>query len=222
MFIINYCWRNILNWVEEMNNKMFRAKRHINRQKKKYIALLSIVLIGIIIGFSFYFMISDSDKLLVLDNTTKFFEGIQGHNINYLNSIINSSLVNFLYVIVIFILGISVVGLIFIIGILLIKSFIIGFSFASIIATFKLKGLILGFIYIFPHQVLYMTIIILMSFYACNFCTKLFGHLFTERIVNFKVITKRYVFITLLSLIVSLICSLYEVFVATYLIDILI
>lgn len=199
--------------------KLHSIKNSLNKQKKLYLVFISMILISIICGFFFYFIISDSNKELVIKTQQNFFNGIE--NIKYLSSFFNSLFSNFLYVFIIFILGLSVVGFIFIIGIVLLKSFIIGFSISSIIGTFGLKGIILSFIYIFPHQVLFLIVLLLMCFHGCNFCYRLFKHLFMRNIINFRRISHQYLKVFIVSLVCCLLCSLYEVFVMQYLIKLI-
>lgn len=202
--------------------KLCRNKFNLNKQKKIYLGFISMILLSIVFGFFFYFIISNSNKELVIGMQKDFFYGISSSKVNYLSSFINSILSNFMYVFLIFILGLSVVGFIFIIGIVLAKGFILGFSISSIIGTFGFKGILLSFLYVFPHQILFLIILLLMCFYGCGFCYRLFKHLFMRTIVNFRMIKEKYLKVFVISLITSLICSLYEVFVVPSLISIFI
>ena len=194
-------------------------KYSIHMQKKIYLFFISLITISILLGFFFYFIISDANKALVIKTQQDFFYDIS--NINYLSSLFSSLLANSLYMIVIFILGLSVIGFVFIIGIVLIKSFIIGFSISSIIGTFGLKGIILSFIYVFPHQILFLILLLLMCFYGCNFCHRLFQHIFMKQIINFKKVKEKYIKVFIICLIGSVICSLYEVFIVQYLVKLI-
>ena len=175
---------------------------------------------SLVLGFFFYFIISNDNKEMVINMQRAFFNNV--NSINYVKSFINSILVNSLYVVGIFLLGLSVVGFIFIIGIILMKCFIVGFSFSSIIGTFGLKGIILSFIYVFPHQILFLIILLLMCFYGCNFCYRLFKHIFMKQIINFRKVSEKYIKVFILSLIGAVICSSYEVFFVPYLIKLII
>ena len=194
-------------------------KYSIHMQKKIYLFFISLITISILLGFFFYFIISDANKALVIKTQQDFFNNIG--NINYLSSLFSSLLANSLYMIVIFMLGLSVIGFVFIIGIVLIKSFIIGFSISSIIGTFGLKGIILSFIYVFPHQILFLILLLLMCFYGCNFCHQLFQHIFMKQIINFKKVKEKYIKVFIICLIGSVICSLYEVFIVQYLVKLI-
>lgn len=193
------------------------TKEEILKQKKKYLILLILSTIGIISGIIFIFTISKQDKLTIVEYMNNFFTGIQENKLNYTSCLFNSLLNNILYITIIFLLGISIIGFPIIITILFFKSFIIGFSFSSIIYTYGLKGIINAIFYTFPHQVIYLLIIILLSFYALNFSSRLFRYLFLKKNINFKEITHKYLKIYLLALIITLILSLYETYISTYL-----
>lgn len=201
--------------------KLRSNKYSLSKQKKIYLIFISMMLLSVIAGFFFYFIISDNNKELVMNTQLDFFNNIMQSKINYFSSLFNSFLSNSLYILIIFILGLSVVGAIFIIAIVLIKSFILGFSISSIIGTYGLKGIILSFIYIFPHQILFLILLLLMCFYGCNFCFRLFKHLFMRNIINFKKISEKYIKIFIISIIGALLCSLYEVFIMQYLIKLI-
>ena len=198
--------------------KLHLSRQSIEKQKKIYLFFISIILISIIFGFFFYFIISDSNKELVINTQKDFF--INLNNIKYLSSFLNSIFSNFIYIFLIFILGLSVVGILFIFGILIFKSFILGFSVSSLIGTFGFKGIIISFLYLFPHQVLFLIILLLMSYYGCRFSIKLFKHIFRKSIINFRMLKDKYIKILLICLGSSMICSIYEVFLMPYLLKI--
>ena len=202
--------------------KLCRNRFSLIKQKKIYLVFISMILLSILFGFFFYFIISDNNKLLVIDIQKNYFKGISSNNINYLSSFFNSFFTNFMYIFIIFLLGLSVVGFIFIIGIVLMKGFILGFTISSIIGTFGIKGIILSFIYVFPHQLLFLIILLLMCYYGCSFCYRLFRNLFIRTIVNFKSIKDKYLKVFVVSLIGGIVCSLYEVFIVPSLISIFI
>ena len=164
---------------EIMNLGMKKVKKHIMKQKKLYLCILIVTLISILLGILFWFMISKEDTSLVINELTSFFNNIKmDTNINYFSSLINSLVINFIYILLIWLLGISIIGIPFIILLILIRGFIMGFSIVSIIATYGFKGVLGAFSYIFPHQICFLILLILLGFNACNFCIKLFRYLF--------------------------------------------
>lgn len=202
---------------EIMNLGIKRTKNNIMKQKKLYLFLIGLVIVGIIVGILFWFVINNEDKLLVTKNLNNFFECIKkGNAINYWGSLFNSLVTGLIYIVLIWLLGISIVGLPIILIIITIKSFIVGFSISSIIASYGLKGILGAFVYTFPHQIIFLLLLILLGFYAASFCFKLFKYLFLKQSINFKDAMRKYFKILIISLIVVLLTSLYETFIATY------
>ena len=202
--------------------KLHLSRQSIEKQKKRYLVFISIILLFIVLGFFFYFIISDSNKELVTKTQIDFFNSIFNNKINYLSSFINSFISNFIYIFIIFILGFSLAGFIFVLLVIIFKSFVLGFSISSIVGTYGLKGILLYLLYVFPHHIFYLISLLLIGYYSCGFCFKLYRYIFKKSIINFKKLKEKYIKIFLICVFVSLLCSLYEVFVMSKLILLLI
>ncbi len=202
-----------------MNLGIKRAKNHIIRQKKVYSLFILLVLISILAGALFLFALSKNDTMIVKEELSTFFNNIKmGNNINYVGSLINSIVTNLGYLLLIWLLGISIIGFPFILILIFIKGFILGFSISSIIATYGVKGILGAFLYICPHQLIFMVLLILIGFYACSFCIKLFKYLFLKQNINFKIAMHKYLKILFFAFVVAILLSLFETFISTYLI----
>lgn len=214
---INFISLNRIYWVINVNLNVKRVKSSINRQKKLYFFLIGLIIVAVISGILFWFIISKEDKLLVNNELTSFFSGIKdGNNINYLSSFFNSVITNLLYICLIWLLGISIIGLPIIVVLIGLKGFVVGFSIVSIIAIYGFKG-VLGMVsYTFPHQIIFLLLLVLLGFYSISFCIKLFKYLFLKQNINFKDAMRRYIKILLISSITSTFISLFETFIATY------
>ena len=201
-----------------MNRRIYQAKNHIIRQKKFYVFLIALLVVGFISGAIFVLFLNDADKKDITNEIINFFNLVKtSAGINYSKSLISTFSINLLYIFLIWLLGISLIGFPIIIGLLFIKSFIIGFSFSSIIFTYGFKGIIGGFLYIFPHHIIMLILYLLLGFYSLSFCYKLFSHLFLKQTINFRYGMNRYTKILLLCTMVTILLSLYEVFISTYL-----
>lgn len=200
--------------------KIPNIKLHIENQKKMYLFLTILLTSGILLGIIFAFVINDVDKILVKNQLDLFFGLIKDGPINYKDGLINSLLTNLLYLLGVWFLGISIIGLIFIIILLFMKGFIVGFSIGSILLNYKFKGLLGIITYLFPHQILNLIVSILLSFYAICFSIKLFNYLFLQRNINFKKTMNKYVKILILCLGSFIIISLIETFISPLIIKI--
>lgn len=200
-----------------MNNKLYAAKNSIIKQKKLYRIIITLMIFGIISGILFVFFISKESKTKALVSIKNFFDLMNtSTGINYGKSLLNTLVNNIGYVLLIWLLGISIIGLPITIVLAFMKSFIVGFSISSIISCYKAKGILGAFLYVFPHQIIILFIYLLLSFYSISFSIKLFKSLFLKQTINFRVVMQKYIKILLISLIGIIIVSLYEVFISTY------
>ena len=197
-----------------MNKIIVKAKKSITNQKKKYLFLTTIISIGILSGILFIFFISKEDKSLVKTELTTFFTYIQTNDIHYLTAFTNSLFSNLIYLIIIWILGISIAGIPIIIFLLFFKGFILGFSFSAVIANYGVKGILLSMAYQLQHALLLLIVFLLIGFYAINFSIRLFRNLFLKEQINLGPYFKRYNQIAIISIIGILICSLLETFLS--------
>lgn len=202
-----------------MNQVIVKAKKNITSQKKKYLFLMVITLIGIISGILFIYFISKTDKSFVFNELESFLNNIKENNLNYSSSLLNSILSNFLYFLIFWILGISIIGIPIIIFLLFLKGFIFGFSISSMISKFGIKGIFLSFGYHFPHNFIMLILYILISFYAISFSIRLFRILFLKENINLAPYFKRYNKVLVICILCSIICSLLEIFLAPVLMN---
>jgi len=191
--------------------------KDLRKNKYKYLFLITIVIIGIISGIIFSNILSYNDKQEVTNILKDYFINLKDNqDINYLNNFFNILGSNFIYLILMFIFGISIIGIIFNIFVLYFKSFIIGFSMGSIILTYSFKGILGAFLYIFPHIIINLVIYVLICFYGINLSIKLFKALFLKKQFNWNEVMKKYFKIFVLSTITLLITTIYETFLANF------
>lgn len=193
----------------------------MDKAKKKYIFLVTISIIGIVVGIIFSNILSTADEKLVYDKLTNYFLNIkEGNSINYLETFLNSIKNNGITLVLIWTFGLSIIGLIFNVFILFFKNFILGFSIGSIINIYLYRGILLSLIYIFPHEIFNIIILLLLIYYANNCSINLFRMLFLKKEIKFNEIMKRYFKIFGLCLGGFLISSLVETFFSPFFIKI--
>ena len=148
-----------------MKEKRIVLLKEIKKNKYKYMFLITIILIGFIMGIIFSNILSYNDHQQISEVLKKYFLGIKNNqDINYLNNFINNFSVNYLYMLAIWIFGLSIIGIILNPFILYLKSFIIGLSVGVIISTYGLIGIIGVILYIFPHVLINLIVYLLLSF----------------------------------------------------------
>ena len=202
-----------------MNTLINNSKNYISFNRKKYIFILSIIIVGIITGIFFIVFISNKDKSLIKDNITLVIDTINKKKINYLDTFLNSISKNLLSLIGIYILGISIIGVPLIILFLFIKGFTIGFSISSFIYIYHIKGLFISFLYLTPSDLILLIIYILFGLKAINFSIKLFRYLFLKENISLNKYFKVYNKCFLICLIFILLISILETFLIPFIID---
>lgn len=192
-------------------------QKEIQKNKYKYIFLLTIILIGFISGIIFSNILSYNDHQEISNTLKDYFLGIKNNqSINYLGNFLNIFSVNYLYMLLIWIFGLSIIGIILNPFILYFKSFVIGFSVGIIISIYSYLGILGSLLYLFPHLLINLLVYTLLSFYGIKLSIKLFKALFLHKNFNFQDFMKKYLKILGLSSIILLITTLYETFLADF------
>lgn len=181
--------------------------------KKVNIFAILIILLGIISGSIFLIILSKNDKELVMNKITSFMTNINENKINNLEAFKNAMIENSIFIVIMWVLGASIIGIIVNIFLTYIRGFIVGFSVSSFILTFKYKGIISTLIYVFPTTIINLLITILISVYSFSFTIILYKSIFYKT-SNFMIkgYIKKYIYILLISLGLSFISSLSEAF----------
>ena len=204
-----------------MKKYMDKLKNKIGINRNLFVFLMVIVIVGIVFGAMFSTILDLNDKQLVGSYLNDFFTNVKSGELNYKSSLINSLIFTVGFALLIWLLGISVIGFFIIIFLLFLKSFILGFTVGSLIINFKLKGILYSFIYVFPHQVINVLIFMLLCGYSLIISFKLISCFMGKKVLDFKNIFNRYLIVLLISVLVLVLTSLYEVYVMPYLLNIL-
>lgn len=181
------------------------------KKKKLFSTLVITGLIGIILGGIFLLFLNDSSIEIMESSINTYFNNIKSNSIKYSNNFIVGLVNSFSIGIIIWLLGISMVGGVFIILIFGIKCFMVSLSFFSIIYLYGINGILLSIIYIIPYFI-NMLLLFILSYYAISFSILIFKYFFRGASYNRKVIIKRYIKILGLCLIGFLTTTLIDVF----------
>lgn len=195
-----------------MKKRNFISKVN-KRQKIIYLILIGLAIISIITGILFIFTLNKDNTSLINQSIDNYFN----NEINYLSSFFKSIFNNFSYILVMWILGISIIGIPLILFMFIFKSFLLGFSISSIISTYGIKGFLYIIIYLIPNKLIFLIVLLLISFYSISFSIKLLKSFFTKKTIDFKVSIAKYLKILLISLIITLFISLYDGVISIYL-----
>ncbi len=179
----------------------------------KLLRILTIItVISFIIGILFISILSDSNKDIIKSSINTYFNGLFNGQFTYFKSIMSISISNIILTLFIWIMGISIVGSVIGILYLIYKSFLVGFSLVSIIYTFKVKGILLGLIYIIP-EVIFLVIYFFLVYYSTSFSNILIRYLLERETFDKNRYLKRYIKILLIILGLVIINSFILVFI---------
>lgn len=194
---------------------MDKLKRLFVFNKKVFVFLFCLMIIGIIFGSSLPVFLNSDDKSLVSQYLSDFIVQVKsGCDSLFLlrNGLSNNGIFSFL----IWLLGISIIGIPIVLFLFFFKCFIFGFSISSIIINYGFKGILFSFFYIFPHQVINLVIYMLITNYSLIFSFKIIGLIFKKNDFNISVSFNKYLKIFLVCLIFLFMSVLYESFVGPY------
>lgn len=206
-----------------MNKKLNSGLALILPNKKLNLFVIFIVILGIISGSLFLMVLNDNDKSEVINEISTFMANINTNNINNLNSFKNSLIEGMILIILSWILGMSIIGVIFNIFFIYMKSFTIGFSISSFILVYKYKGILSSLIYVIPSQLINILIILILGVYTLLFSKYLFKMIFLkDKTVNLGKFFKKYVLVFGICIILCLVSSLCEAYLLPSLLKVII
>lgn len=206
-----------------MNKKLNSGLALILPNKKVNLFVIFIVILGIISGSLFLMVLNENDKSEVINEISTFMANINTNNINNLNSFKNSLIEGMILIILSWILGMSIIGVIFNIFFIYMKSFTIGFSISSFILVYKYKGILSSLIYVIPSQLINILIILILGVYTLLFSKYLFKMIFfKDKTVNLGKFFKKYVLVFGICIILCLVSSLCEAYLLPSLLKVMI
>ncbi|MDD6388915.1 MAG: stage II sporulation protein M [Bacilli bacterium] len=190
-----------------MRRLIFLLKNYYRVNKKYFVFITIIFFIAIMSGSIFTLTLNDTDTNIVSEFFSNYLENI--NKINYISSFVNSLISNIFVVMIIWLLSYSIIGLPIIILIFFYKSFIIGFSISGIIINYKIKGLLMAFLYIFPHQILFILALLYLLVFSVIMSINLFYAVFKHENIRFSSNNN---LIIIFTSIITLLCSIYDSF----------
>ena len=199
-----------------MKKYLDKLKKKLYFNKNLFVFLFVLVMVGLFAGALFSVILSDSDKKIVADYLNDFLLSLSEDKISTNISFFNTLIFTLGFTLLIWVFGISIVGVLLVLPFLFLKSFVLGFSVGSILINFKFKGIILSLLYIVPHHVINILIYILVCAYSIMISYRMVNCMKNKTKFDFKLFMSKYTFILLFSLFILLISSLYESFILPY------
>ena len=177
---------------------------------KIFKGLVLLYVLGFLIGVITFFILSNKDS-----NIINYFNLIKSSDYNYLNGLFNSIIYNLKFEFFIWICGLLFIFSPIIPFILIFRGISLAFTLITIIYTFKIKGLILSLILLFPCTIINEAIYLFTSYYALNFSIKTFNIIKNNKTINLKHYIKNYLYQFLIFIIVLLLSSLIEIYITS-------
>ncbi len=195
-----------------MKKKISSIKSLIIPSKSFNIFILLLLVIGITCGAIYYNLLTNPDLEEVNNLISDYATNIKNNNYNYVQALIYSLGNNIFYMLVIFILGISIIGIPLIIVLIFTKGLTVGFTISTLLNVYKYKGSLYSFIYIFPKELLSFASYIIIGYYSINFSIKIFKQIFTKKEQNLKKEAKKYLIALIISIIIGILCSFLDAY----------
>ena len=169
----------------------------------------TIIILGIISGSVFLISLNPTDKTAVIDQIKTFISNINNNKINSGLALKNSLLINYIFIGLIFCLGLSMIGIIVNVFLTYIRGFIIGFSLSSMILTYSYKGIVIAALYAFPVQLLNLFSVWAITTYSIMFSKNLLAMIMNQK-KNSTNNLKKYFVILIICIITSFLASVIE------------
>ena len=194
-----------------MSKKISSGLAVILPNRKINLFVLFLFVLGIISGSIFLMTLNESDKNLVVTQITDFINSIDGNKINNFKALKNALYENGIFVILMWVFGMSIIGIIINIFFTYIKGFIVGFSISSFFLVYKYKGFVLSLIYVFPTLIINIIVTIIISVYSILFTIYLWKVIFgSDHNIKIKSFFKKYLLILFICIGLILISSVTE------------
>jgi len=190
----------------------------IKINKKLLIFLLTISIIAFISGILLAILLNKDDKTSILSSINEYIN-LCNSKLSY--SYLKNSFINcFIFIIIIYLLGFSIIGIPIIILLIFYKVFSFSFSIGTFLINYKFKGLLFTFAYI-PHNIIYLISLILLSIYSINLSIKLVKSIILKQSINFNNISSKYFYIFKINFIIVILYTLYDFYILPFLVKLI-
>ena len=129
-----------------------------------------------------------------------------------IDSLYKTLINNNLGILITSILAFSVVLFPLVIVIIFYKGFTLAFTITSLIYTFKIKGIILAIVYVFPSLIFNLVFYFIMCYYSFKLSLILFNKVINKDTTNINKFLKKYLVIILVCIAFVSLFSLYDTY----------
>ncbi len=191
--------------------------KKIHTNKRMIVFLFTLLFMAVLFGSFFAAKLDTKDIDTIQSSLDTFFTMTRQNKLNSFQAFFQSFGANIIFTGAIFLLGISVIGAPLMIVLFFMKAFTLGFTIASMIKIYHLKGLLYSFIYIFPHQVMNLLVFIFFIMFSMSLSITLLQAILKKKTVDFSKVLNRYIFILVITIFILIITSLLEIYLMPFL-----
>ena len=182
------------------------------KDKKQFIIIFVICIVAFIIGVLLPSILNEENRKIIQTSLNSYFDTIKNNQLKTNELLFKTLTSNIIIDLILWLLGISIIGIPIVIILLGYKSLSLGFTISSIISTYKLNGVIKALIYIVPN-IINLFIFFVISYYSISFSLMLFNYLFRKKEYNKRIIVNRYLKLLVISIIILIFSSVIETYV---------
>lgn len=206
-----------------MKSKKVQTKiilEHINNNLKEYFITVLIILIGIIIGIMKINNTDIQNQSQISDNINEIVENVKNNEIDKIEILKKSINKNLVMGILLWFLGLAIIGIPIIYGIILYKGFCIGFTMSAIIAVIgKGKGIVLAVTSLVIHNIILLISMAMIAISGLNVYKSIKKEKNRE---NIKLIILKHSIFSIIPMIGLIIASFTETYISTQLLQIIV
>ncbi|MGY0375240.1 stage II sporulation protein M [Clostridium sp. JNZ J1-5] len=152
------------------NIKIFQGfTEHMHKNLILYMITLLFLCIGIVIGIYTVKYMGDVEKGELVNYLVDYSKSIDPNSLNKKYVFLQAAKNNISIILIIWFLGLTMLGTPFILVADLIKGFTIGFTSGLVINGLGTKGILLNLLVVFPQNIIYIPCIIISSVFAMEF-----------------------------------------------------
>lgn len=189
-------------------------KEHVINNKKEYMIVALLFMIGIFLGVLFVNNIQENPKLEITNYIKRFIEKMKTiETLNHMELLKNSIGQNILLAIILWFFGTTVIGIPVVFGLIIYRGFCLGYTIAACITVVGLpQGIWLVFILLLLQNILFIPAILALA--VSGF--KLYKSITKDRNKeNVKIEVVRHTVFSFIMLLILLLSSAIEIFLST-------
>lgn len=179
------------------------------KKNKLFALLLFLTFCAFVIGILLPSVLDNDTKGEISSKIINMFSNVKGNRVGEFNNFRDVLFNNSINIILIWLFGISIAFIPLIIILYLSRVVLFGLNISFLIINIKSCNLLFIIIYLIP-LLFNILILFFLSYYAINYSLILIKLLFFKKNYNLKAINKRYIRVFILTLLCSLISSIFE------------